>query len=768
METSVSDKQVSNDIQLKAEVEHVNFHSEDTGWSVLKIRDVTAGKTLIAVGYLPEVCAGQYYVIFGRWSHHKTFGPQFKFTRAVSSRPHTREGISRYLSSGLFKGVGKVTADRIVKKFGLETFDILDDDPEQLKQIPKVNKTVAGKIIDEWHTHKQSHETQMFLHNHGITGATARKLIKKYGSSLITKLSKDPYFLISEVRGIGFQKADLIGLSVGMDLHHPGRVQAGILYLLSQGEDQGHCYQSTRQLLNKFQTQMKLPDFTSSDLLSHMKPLTDSLKLISVDSVPDLKPDNPTGTDSRNSAPSEADQWHFRANLFSSEKNIAQKLANILSSPSESDTEKSPEFTQRVERWIEQFCEKSNAPLSELQKKAVLRSASSKVFILTGGPGVGKTTTANAMIALFRAMGKSIALAAPTGRAAQRLSEVSGREAKTIHRLLEWSAQDNCFKKDEENPLTSQVIMIDEASMLDVKLADSLISAIPAHSQLVLMGDVDQLPSVGPGNVLRDLIRSEKIPCLKLDEVFRQAAHSHIISAAHQINKGHIPEFSDEQTSDCRFISAAESSQVTEILKDLLTTHLPNAGYDPLRDVQILTPMNKGDLGSQNLNQKIQEWINPLAKSQRSGQTPSGPGQFILNDKVIQGVNNYELSVFNGDIGFVAAKQVEGTYLKVQAGDREISYDQEQARELSLAYAITIHKSQGSEFPVVIIPVSMSHYVMLQRNLIYTALTRARKLAIFIGEPKALGTGVRNVLSINRQTWLGHELDLRSDFPTHS
>ena len=242
METSVSDKQVSNDIQLKAEVEHVNFHSEDTGWSVLKIRDVTAGKTLIAVGYLPEVCAGQYYVIFGRWSHHKTFGPQFKFTRAVSSRPHTREGISRYLSSGLFKGVGKVTADRIVKKFGLETFDILDDDPEQLKQIPKVNKTVAGKIIDEWHTHKQSHETQMFLHNHGITGATARKLIKKYGSSLITKLSKDPYFLISEVRGIGFQKADLIGLSIGMDLHHPGRVQAGILYLLSQGEDQGHCY----------------------------------------------------------------------------------------------------------------------------------------------------------------------------------------------------------------------------------------------------------------------------------------------------------------------------------------------------------------------------------------------------------------------------------------------------------------------------------------------------------------------------------------------
>ena len=748
-ETPTHAKGASHEIKLKAEVEQVNFHSEDSGWSALKVRDVQGGMSLTAVGHLPEaVQNGQYFMLFGRWSFHKTFGQQFHFTRAVSARPHSRDGIARYLASGLFKGVGKATAKKIVDHFGLSTFDLLDSRPEQIRQVPGLGKKLAGKIIKGWLEHKRSHEAQMFLLEHGIIGATAKKLINKYGASLIERLSNNPYFLIPEVRGIGFQKADQIGLSVGMSLRHPERIRAGILFLLGQGEDQGHCYLSGAQLLSRLQSQLRLPDFSKGQLAGQLQSLFDALTIISV-----RHPEGAEGSET-------GEMWHFRRSVYEDESGIAHKIFHLINSPGGAGEDPSAAFQERVSRWTRLFCEKTGHALTDQQKKAVLLAASSKVFILTGGPGVGKTTTANTIITLFRAMGKSIALAAPTGRAAQRLSEVSGQEARTIHRLLEWSAQDACFKRHKGNPLAAQAVMIDEASMLDSRLAHQLIAAIPASAQLILMGDADQLPSVGPGNVLRDLIRSKKVCCLKLDRVFRQASDSRIIAAAHSINRGENPEFNSEPESDCRFICIHEPERVLTMIRELLTIHLPQAGYDPLRDVQILTPMNKGELGSLNLNQKIQSWINPGHQpGTASGGALTSRHRFLKEDKVIQNVNNYDLGVFNGDIGLVTATQVEGAALRVHLAGKDLNYSQEQSRELNLAYAITIHKAQGSEFPVVIIPMSMSHYVMLRRNLIYTALTRAKKLAIFVGEPKALAIGVQNADSHARQTWLVHELE---------
>lgn len=741
----------SADVQLKVEIKQVNFHNEDSGWAVLTVRDVWGdGTHVTVVGDLPGAKEGQYFILCGRWIQHKTFGRQFRFNRAISARPDSREGMIRYLSSGLFKGVGKVTADRIVGHFGQKTFDVMSQEPERLHEVPKLAKKLADRIAAEWHAQELFHDTRMFLYQHGLTGVTARKLMEKYGDSLVSRLSRNPYFLIAEVRGIGFRKADQIALSVGMDPRHSDRVKACILFLLGQAEDQGHCFQTTEQLLERLQFQLQLPDFNLQELQAHLPPLHDRLLLASVSPPPEAPQELSHGQ-----------QWHFLDQLYQYERDIADKIQRMLVFKDDKDISLEPGFRERVQRWTEQFCQKTGCKLSSQQREAVFLAASHKVFILTGGPGVGKTTTANAIIALFRSMGKSLSLAAPTGRAAQRLAEVSGYEAKTIHRLLEWSAQDRTFKKDEDHPLTTQVVMIDESSMLDVRLARNLVCAVPENSRLILMGDVDQLPPVGPGNVLRDLIQSRKVSCLKLTQVFRQAAHSKIISAAHRMNHGEYPEFTDDISSDCRFIVAKDPENILELIRDLLLEHLPKAGYNPLMDVQILTPMNRGDLGCHNLNHHIQLWLNPECRKAAASRNRDQEHrkEFFRQDKVIQGVNNYELSVFNGDIGFITDLRVGGCELRVQMGERDLAYDQDQVSDLSLAYAITIHKSQGSEFPVVIIPMTMSHYVMLQRNLIYTALTRARKLAIFVGDPKALALGIGNTISLSRQTWLGFELD---------
>ena len=728
--------------ELKVEVEQVNYFNEDNGWSVLKVTSYEEKRTVNAVGYFPRLFGGEHFILYGQWTSHKSFGKQFKVERAISSQPQSRAGICRYLSSGLFKGVGEKTAQKIVGHFGVATIKILDESPEKLNQVPKLGKSLAKKIIESWNSQKATNETLMFLYNHGMMGAKAQKLIKLYGSQLISQLTQNPFRLIKDVRGIGFLTADRIAQSMGIALDHPQRIQEGVLYVLSDGEESGHCYLTTSQLESKLASVLGV-DRTDvgKSLFPNLKVIQDELRVVSV--------------------PSEGLQkkpayFHYLADLYQCEQSVWKTVRHLLATSFAGADPKGKATQLRVANWIEQYCEKTSTQLSASQREAVTQAVSNKFFILTGGPGVGKTTTANTIIRLFKAMGKQVALAAPTGRAAQRLSEISGEVAKTIHRLLEWSAMDFSFKKNEDNKLTVGVVIIDEASMLDVRLASKLLEAINSSCQVVFIGDVDQLPPVGAGNVLRDLIDSNAVPYKRLEEVFRQASASHIIQVAHAINKGSLPRFSHDHSSDCRFIEINKPEKIVSFLRDLLTKHLPDAGYDPVKDVQILSPMNKGELGSVHLNQQIQEWVNPKHEQKEWSKTKTQ--KLREKDKVIQHANNYELGVFNGDIGFVELADVDGGKMFVQFGGRTITYESEHTDDLSLAYAITVHKSQGSEFPVVIIPLSMAHYVMLQKNLVYTALTRAKKLAIFVGEIKALGHALGQETSSLRQTRLANLL----------
>jgi exodeoxyribonuclease V alpha subunit len=725
--------------QLHAEVERITYRNDENGWTVLKVRNLDDSTVVTVTGALPELREGEHLQLVGQWTSHSTYGRQFKADRAVPVRPSTRAAILRYLSSGIIKGIGDKTAERIVSHFGLDTFKILDDNPGCLLQVPKIGAKKAKEIIANWKSQKSAADVMMFLSNHGISLTFAQKIMRIYGDSAIEVISANPYQLAIDISGVGFLKADAIARSVGIAADSPERVRAAILHQLQQAEDRGHCYQTTLQIQESLQAILGLSEDVITGILpSALTKLGESGSLLSEDL--------PQGE-------STVVSW-WRPELLASECDITDRLASLMI--------KSVTFEpERVEQWIARYNEVSSAPLSNSQAEAVRIAASSKVFILTGGPGVGKTTTANAIIRLFKAMGKSVLLAAPTGRAAQRLSEVSAEKAKTIHRLLEWQPAEGGFGRNDVNQLKADVIICDEASMLDVKLAASLVAAVPDHCQLIFIGDVDQLPSVGPGNVLRDIIASGKIPCVKLTEIFRQAATSSIVRFAHEINQGIAPEFPKDSPSDCQFIEADSSDEIRNIIEKLLADTLPNRyKFDPKRDVQLLTPMNRGDLGTQVLNLGLQELLNPDPKAHmRDHGQKQKNGELREGDKVIQTSNDYELQVFNGDIGFVTHTNVEGGKTKVIFGDdRLVTFDRDQDDDLRLAYGITIHKSQGSEFPVVILPMSMQHYVMLQRNLIYTGLTRAKKLAIFIGSKKALAFAVKNNVSISRQTALAHRI----------
>ena len=724
---------------MHAEVDRVTYRNEENGWTVLKVRNVEDHSLVTVTGSLPPIQEGEHLQLVGLWSSHSTYGRQFKADRAVPIRPTTRAAIMRYLSSGIIKGIGDKTAERIVGHFGLETFKILDENPGCLMQVPKIGKKKAHEIIESWKAQKSIADVMMFLSNHGVSLTYAQKIIRLYGEQAIELISANPYQLAVDISGIGFIKADTIAKSIGIAPDSPERIRAAIIYQMQQAEDRGHCYQTTLQITELLQATLGLPQSSLEPLVPEQLSLLAGAGSLLTEPV-ELE--------------SETTLSHWRPELMAAECDIADGLARLLKRGVELDE-------SRVDQWIQRYNEAASAPLSDSQGEAVRKAAASRVFILTGGPGVGKTTTANAIIRLFKAMGKTVLLAAPTGRAAQRLSEVSSEKARTIHRLLEWQPAEGGFARNEANPLKADVIICDESSMLDVRLASSLIGAAPDHAQVVFIGDVDQLPSVGPGNVLRDMINSSRIPCTKLREIFRQAATSSIVRHAHEINEGLVPQFITDSPTDCQFLEVDTSDEIRTMIQRLLTDVLPNKyKFDPTRDVQILSPMNRGDLGTQTLNAELQELLNPDPKAHmREANQKQREGELRDGDKVIQTSNNYDLQVFNGDIGFVTATNVEGGKTKVVFSDgRLVTYERDQIDDLKLAYAITIHKSQGSEFPVVILPMSMQHYVMLQRNLIYTGLTRARKLAVFIGSKKSLAHAVRNNVSIARQTRLANRL----------
>lgn len=718
--------------QIRAEIERISFRNDENGWTVLKARNCEDQSSITAVGHFAAVQPGAQFELFGTWGKHPQYGAQFKIDRVVPIRPSSVGAIERYLSSGMIKGIGPKTANRIVKHFGSETLRILDETPERLVEVPSLGQKKADAIVLSWQEQRTVADVMMFLNNHGISPLFAARIFRHYGPDAIAIVSADPYKLAMDIHGIGFLSADKIAQSMGIALDSPERIRAAILFQLQQAEERGHCYVTSQQLIRLLGESLGLTEDKvvgrMADCLQH---LSDCGMLVSEELL-DAKGARITA--------------HFRSDILVAEWNVAQCAGNLLTHPMENELE-------RVNTWLERYAEASQTHLSDEQIEAVRKAAANRVFILTGGPGVGKTTTANTIIRLLKAMGKTVALGAPTGRAAQRLTEVAATPARTIHRMLEWQPHMRAFARDENNPLTVQSVIIDEASMLDIRLADALIRAVPKTAQLILIGDVDQLPSVGPGNVLRDLISSAAVPYTRLSRIFRQAATSRIVQTAHAINKGESLDLDSTGTTDCQFIECLNVDDVKAAIKDLVTTKIPQLyGFDPVTETQILSPMNRGDLGTVTLSEELQMLLNPPQR----GIHEYKRGSLILRpgDKVIQSVNNYDLGVFNGDIGYVQETRVDGGKLIVIFGDRPITYEDEDILDLRLAYAITIHKSQGSEFPVVIIPCTMQHYVMLQRNLIYTALTRARKLAFFVGSRKALHFASGNTTSTARQTSL--------------
>lgn len=724
--------------QIQVQVENIKFHNDENGWTVFSARDSHSDLSVTITGTFPHISEGEIFECHGHWVAHKDFGQQFKSIHATTIRPETRRSMIKFLHLAIFKGIrglGEKAAERIVKHFGMSTFEILDEEPERLKEVKSISSKFIDKIVDAWDEHRNSADAIMFLTNHGVTMGIAQKIVKRYANQTIKIINEAPYRLAIEIRGVGFKTADQMATSLGIPKDSIQRIKACIIHVLKQAEDNGHCYLPNQDLCKELTELLEL----------NLDVLIDKLP----EAVNELNEDGSIVTD-QHEQDGEQVSLHYTRDLYEAELNVAQKLSDLINSPFNGKDPTNKGIQTRIDSWLEKYSGHTGTTLSEEQLSGVKEAVMSKVFVLTGGPGVGKTTTSNTIIRLFMAMGKDVALAAPTGRAAQRMTEVSGIEAKTIHRLLEWNPNENSFLRNEYNTIKKDIVIVDETSMLDVRLATALFSAIAPTSQLILIGDVDQLPSVGPGSVLRDLIDSTVIPYRKLDKVFRQAATSKIISTAHAINVGKTPEFENDIASDCRFIECDSPTEIKSIIQDLISNKLPEAGWDPLKDIQILTPMNRGDLGNEIINEEIQELLNPAKRGTKEYKRKNI--SLRSEDKVIQVVNDYELAVFNGDIGFVQATNTSKAKVIVGYGERSVSYDSEQAMDLKLAYSITIHKSQGSEFPVVIIPCSMSHYVMLQRNLFYTGLTRAKKLAIFVGTKKALGHAVRNQASLLRMT----------------
>jgi exodeoxyribonuclease V alpha subunit len=669
---------------LQGIVERVTFHAEDSGYTVARLK-VSALRDLVTiVGRFPDIHAGQTLRLAGYWREHPKFGQQFQVLHAQETRPATLTGLEKYLGSGLIKGIGPVTARRIVAHFGLETLDIIEQNCSRLSEVPGIGKMRVAMIEQAWAAQKAIKEVMLFLSSHSVSTTYAVKIYKQYGDQAIDIVSKNPYQLATDIYGIGFVTADTIARNIGIAPDSDFRYQAGILHVLQQAGEEGHCFLPERELVERVTKRLALPEspVDPQRISALLLQMAESRQLITEPGYGDL-----------------ADQHICYAPAFYyTEQALATRLSAFVRQQVTVDLPK-------VERWIDRYTQKREIALSEAQRQAVKLAASSRVLVLTGGPGTGKTFTTRTIVALWKAMGKTILLAAPTGRAAQRLSEMTGQEASTIHRLLAFDPKTLQFRFNDEHPLEAQALVVDETSMLDLFLAYSLVKAIPPTAQVLLVGDVDQLPSVGPGMVLRDLIASEQIPVMRLTEVFRQVAESHIVTNAHRINAGQFPRLVPTTkfgSSDCLWLEAPDTVLGAEGLRHLVSEFLPRHGIDPVRQVQVLSPTTRGEVGTRQLNTILQQVLNPPAEAKV--ELARGGGILRVGDRVIQHVNDYQREVFNGDIGTITAIDLEQQEVVVQFAERAVTYDYADLSELALAWAVTIHKSQGSEYPVVILP----------------------------------------------------------------
>ncbi|MDL2314449.1 ATP-dependent RecD-like DNA helicase [Desulfovibrio sp. OttesenSCG-928-C14] len=733
-QTSLLNAQPS--VEREGTLERVLFHNEANGYTVLSLRPQGRGEELKAVGTMHDPQPGVSLRLRGEWTEHPRFGRQLNFSYYEVLLPATTSGIRHYLGSGLIKGVGKVLSKRIVDHFGEETMRILDEDPERLREIKGLSRKVVDAVRESWTEHQSIRALIMFLQPHGISTSYAVRIFKHYGPEALQVVRENPYRLAMDIRGIGFLTADAAALKLGIAKDSPLRAEAGLLYTLKSLNDDGHVFYPLEDLVVKSAEELDIDQDLAQKALERLA----AQDRVVLEELYDDEGFCCTGV--------------YLAGSHRCESDISRYLQRILRSP------KSVSF-QDKKKALDLGLSQTPVELGEEQIAAVRGALDNKILIITGGPGTGKTTIINTIIKIFQSRKAKILLAAPTGRAAKRMTETSGIEAKTIHRLLEYSPSaseegGDGFLRNENNPLACGLLVVDEASMLDNTLMYFLVKAIPLGATVIFVGDVNQLPSVGAGNVLGDMISSGAVPVVQLTQIFRQAAESAIILNAHRINAGEmpLPRQDDEALSDFYFIRQDDPDKCADMVVDLVCKHIPRRfKLDPMQEVQVLTPMHKGSAGTAALNAKLQAALNP--ERQYLGR---GDRQFRLGDKVLQVRNNYEKDVFNGDIGRICYLDAEEKELTVRFEDRNVLYTHEELDELVPAYAISVHKSQGSEYPAVVMPLLTQHYILLQRNLLYTAVTRGKELVIVVGSPKAMAMAVRNDRTSKRHTWLAHRL----------
>jgi len=714
-------------MEIEGQLERITFRSEENHFTIAKIKVKGRQNLVTVVGNLLPSSPGEILRLTGTWDRHPKYGEQFKFTSCETVIPATLHGIERYLGSGLIKGIGPVMAKRLVEKFGTDTLEVIEKHTHRLSEVEGIGDKRIAMISTAWQEQKEVRDVMLFLQSHDVSSAYAAKIYRQYGRGSIAVVKENPFRLATDIFGVGFRTADTIAAKLGMPKDAPMRAEAGVLYVLQQLANEGHVYYPHDELINEC---LKILDIGPAPIAAAISALSRTGRIIVEDKAVYLM------------------EFH------SAETGVAESLATLHKA------QRRLLMTDR-DRAVAAVQKDLGITLAQNQARAVRESFDAKLLVITGGPGTGKTTIIRAILRLFRTSGMRVLLAAPTGRAAKRMAEATGHDAKTIHRLLEFSPKDNGgFRKNEGNPLEADLIVIDETSMVDVVLMYHLLRAVPKAATLILVGDVDQLPSVGAGNVLRDIIDSEQVPCVRLNEIFRQSRESLIIVNAHRINRGEFPVTQAEQGSqqDFYFIQQEEPEKVLDIILNLCKEKVPGKfGVDPLNDIQVLTPMHRGVVGASNLNTELQKHLN------RSGEElVRGARIFRTGDKVMQIRNNYDKDVYNGDIGRIASISQEEHEVSVTFDGRVVCYDFTDLDELMLAYAVSVHKSQGSEYPVVIMPVLTQHYLLLQRNLLYTAVTRGKKLVILIGTKKALAIAIRNNKPQQRYTKLKERLNPES------
>lgn len=704
--------------KLRCVVERITYQNAENGYSVMKVKVKGYDDLVTLVGNLLEVPAGSVLLCEGEWRVDKRYGQQFQCETWEEVMPATAYGIEKYLGSGLVKGIGPKFAKLIVGHFGTDTIEVIETDIERLYEVPGIGKKRVEKIRESWEKQKDIKNVMLFLQGFGVSTAYAAKIYRQYGKESIDKVKENPYRLADDIWGIGFKTADGIARKMGYEMNDERRLRSGLIYTLNQLADEGHCYAEEEQLIATARQLLEADEECIHTAMTHAIE-TEDLML------------DGTGI--------------YLPPFYYAECGTANRLSTLVHTK-----EVGSIFTARFD--LAKLQRETGIEYDEVQVEAIRQAIASKVMVLTGGPGTGKTTTTKAIIAALQSAGMRILLAAPTGRAAKRMSEATGMEAKTIHRLLEYNPQDG-YKRNDENPLEGDALIVDECSMIDIILMNNLTKALPTTMRLVLVGDIDQLPSVGTGNVLRDIIDSGVIPVVRLTRIFRQAQTSRIVMSAHAINRGCFPDISNGQHTDFFFMKQEEPEKVAETIVSLVRDRLPKAYRQPAANIQVLTPMQRGVVGAANLNMALQQALNHnTAALVRRGYT------YKEGDRVMQLRNNYDKDVYNGDLGYVRSVDMEERTLTVDFDGQMVEYEASELDELTLAYATTIHKSQGSEYPIVVMPVLMTHYVMLQRNLIYTGITRAKKICVLVGQTKALAYAIHNMKVLKRNTRLKKRL----------